>query len=253
MQPFVVNLTLSLVVAGTAHAGAIMHESRKDLPGGKERDSATIYAQDGMMRRDSLDENGHVTNMALFRDGVLWEVNIPKRTYQKIDKDTLSKAGMEAKFAKLPPEQRAMMQRAMEAMSKAPQKPQPEFVVSDTGRTEEVAQHSCRIWELKEGDKLETQVCVISPGSIPGGEDVIAAHKKWAAAVKDSMVTNPMFKGLGFQSRVAEYEKIQGFPILTRRFSGGKPVGEEYLKSSSKETLPPEKFEVPQGFTEASN
>src|ERR1700676_1098904 len=85
MRVLLASLTLSFM-AVVAEAGVVVRYETKDLTTGKTSDNAVLYAQDGMLRMDSLDEQGHVTHMAIVRDGVIWNVNVPRRTYTKVDK-----------------------------------------------------------------------------------------------------------------------------------------------------------------------
>ena len=54
---------LALLAMGVAQAGTVVHMERRSLPDGKPRPSSVLYAQSGQLRIDSLDGEGHVTDL----------------------------------------------------------------------------------------------------------------------------------------------------------------------------------------------
>jgi hypothetical protein len=243
-------LILSLL-ATTARAGVVLQMSSRHLPAGKAAPHEVYYAQDGMMRIDQLDARGSVTKVDLVRDGVIWEVDPQERTYTRIDQATVksffgAQSGrFDAALAKLPPEQRALMQARLAQM----QKPSEEGSFTDTGRSDQVGQYSCRVWQEQRATHPYADYCVVPSASLPGGAELAVAMKK-ALQTTDQLVS-----GVPVLARMAEHltrlEKLNGFPVRQRFISpSGHPESEEVLVSAEARALPADKFAIPQGFTE---
>ena len=113
--------TAVLLLAANARAGVIVHMQNSDpnAAKGKATDHQVLYAQDGMLRLDELDDQGHVSRVQLVRDGSIWLVDIPARTYSHLDKAAISaKMGtmndrMQSMLQSMPPERRAMFEQQM--------------------------------------------------------------------------------------------------------------------------------------------
>ncbi|MBV8146882.1 MAG: hypothetical protein JO184_17970 [Gammaproteobacteria bacterium] len=242
--------------SGVAHAGAVIHQTSRDLPDGKPKDDETVYVQDGMIRSDKLDDRGHPTSVSIFRDGVMWELNVEQRTYKKLDKAAAQQLGamsaqMQQRLASLPPERRAAIEKAMGSAQAAPP-----ITWAGTGRNEKVAGFACDIWEGKKQATLEYEYCIAQPGAVPHGDEIYAALKQMEASLRDAM--SAMQGAAGPAAVHATYdtlswtERAKGYPILRREFSGGKPYQERAVKSITTEQLPADKFAIPQGFREVS-
>jgi hypothetical protein len=252
MRVLLASLTLSFIAA-VAEAGVVVHYETKDLKTGKTSHDTVFYAQDGMLRIDSLDERGQVARMAIVRDGALWAVNVPQRTYTKVDKAFMQQklgaanSQLQAMMAQMPPERRAMMEERMKQMQ------QPDAVVwNDTGRSERVGTYSCRLYEEKGPDnKVRAEYCVAASGSVPGGDELAAAIHKAALTTQD------IFTGVPEARRSADqfsrFAKMNGVPVMKRRLEGGKAFREDHVKSIDRESLAADQFAIPKGFTEQSD
>src|SRR5450432_3358180 len=110
-----------LVLATTASAGTVVHFATKSGSYAKH-DHEVYYAQDGMLRIDRLDADGHVDEMTLFRDNTIWKVDVKDRTFMKTDNQAMkARMGamddrMKAMLDSLPPDKRAMLEQRMQAM-----------------------------------------------------------------------------------------------------------------------------------------
>jgi hypothetical protein len=252
------SVIAGLAGSGVARAGAIIHQTTRDLPDGKPKDADTVYVQEGMVRSDKLDDRGHPTNLSIFRDGVMWEVNVPQRTYKKLDKQAAQQAGermqamreqMKERLASLPPQQRAAIEKAMGAGDAAPP-----ITWAATGRTEHVAGFACEIWQGKKEDKLEYEYCIARPGDVPAGEEIYAALKQMEASLRDALSGMQGVMGAAgvrnTYSNLSWTERAKGYPILRREFAGGQPFQEHAVSSIETQKLPADKFAIPQGFRE---
>ena len=81
-------MLLASLVSLSAEAGSVLKVDSKD-DSGKSVPKEVYYAQDGMMRIDSLDAQGSVTRTTLVRDGVIWEIDPRERTFTRIDAGSL--------------------------------------------------------------------------------------------------------------------------------------------------------------------
>ncbi len=251
------TVALFAVAVGAAHAGVVIHNVERSLPNGKERANQTMYVQNGMMRIDVLDERGHVTDMTIYRDGILWDVNVAERSYRKIDKAAMQQASqqinqameqMKARMANMPPERRAVIEKMMAGRQGSAASHAPEITWGDTGRTEHVAERSCHLWESKRGGAIMMQYCVISPAKLPGGEETYSTMRSFAKSFKDAFSGMPERMRQAAARSMAWFEKANGYPILTRSFERGKPFREESLKSIDQQNVPADKFAIPKGF-----
>ena len=106
----------------TASAGVVVHVSHKGAADAKPKDQEVVYAQDGLLRIDKLDDQGQVRDLTLVRDGAFWHVDMQQHTYQKFDKSAVAaqqsemKDRMAAMMQNMPPERRAMVEQRMKAM-----------------------------------------------------------------------------------------------------------------------------------------
>src|SRR5580765_2605224 len=116
MRAIVGGLCLLLVGGLEAQAGVVVHVSHKGGADTKAKDQEVVYAQDGLLRIDKLDDDGQARNLTLVRDGAFWQVDMQQRTFQKFDKSAVAaqqselKDRMAAMMQNMPPERRAMVE-----------------------------------------------------------------------------------------------------------------------------------------------
>ena len=249
MRTVIALLVLSLA-AVAVNAGVVVHMASKNMGSGKQSDKTVYYAQGGFLRIDSLDERGHVTSIDLMRDGVIWQMDVEKRTYQKFDKAHVQSQmqvmdeRLNAMLAQMPPEQRAVMEERMKKLKE----PHMDVTWSDTGRNEKSGSYSCRVWEEKRAKKLSGEYCVVAPGSLPGGDELDASLKNAYAAAKEALSGNPLAARI--LQNYASFNAMAGFPVLHREIEGGKPFQETLMTNIERQSLPADKFAIPKGFTE---
>jgi hypothetical protein len=245
-------MLLSLLVSATASAGVVLKVDSKDSTG-KTVPKEIYYAQNGMMRIDSVDSKGNVNGSDIVRDGVIWRVDPRGRTFTRVDKDSMQQAmgansaQMEAMIANLPPEKRAMMQARMAQMQQRTRTT--EYTFTDTGRSDHSGAYTCRVWTEQRGDKPHAEYCVVSFGSLPSGGELEASMKKSLATVDQILAGAPMLARQA--ERMTRLGKMNGFPVRSHFISGsGAAEDESVLTSAETQALPADKFAIPQGFTE---
>lgn len=242
-------LVLCLLTA-TAQAGVVLHVGSRDLPSGKAAPHELYYAQNGMMRVDTLGERNKVTQVYIVRDGVIWDIDPQQRTYSRIDQAALKafigdrQSQMDAMIANLPPAQRAMMQ---ERVAKMHDPHQAKF--TDTGRSEQSGPYSCRVWQEQHDARPYAEYCVVPATSLPGGSE-LATSMHTAIETANRLVSGIPQLAMGAE-HLTRLDKLHGFPV-TQRFlsSSGQAEREDVLTSVETIDLPADKFAIPQGFTE---
>ena len=251
------SIFLGLAVLGVAaaQAGTVVHMERRELPDGKPRPYAVIYAQGGQFRMDTLDAQGNVGDFVLVRDGSIWQVDVRKRTFYKFDKGALAgkqnemQQRMQAMMQTLPPDRRAAMEARMQGMLQTAQ--QANYALSDTGRGDQAGSWHCQLWQLQRNGKTVSEACVASAGALTGGDELVDAAHKAAAAATDVLSAIPMARAAA--QRMALYSKANGFPVRTREISSsGKAREEEVASSIERQTLQADKFAIPTGFTQTT-
>jgi hypothetical protein len=240
-----------MALVGTAQAGVTLKMESKDSSG-KSTPFETYYAQDGMLRVDSLDASGTVQRSEIVRDGVVWRVNPGKRTYTRIDEESIKamfgerEQHMETMLARLPPDKRAAMEARMEKMKQG----NTDFAFTDTGKSDTVGKYSCRVWQETRTGKLFMEFCVVPAASLPDGADLEASMKKSLQTVHQVLSGVPQLANAA--EHFTRMEKMGGFPVRSRVLSpSGTTESEHVLSSAQAQALPADKFAIPQGYTEA--
>lgn len=241
-------LLLSLLLAPSAFAGAVLKIDRKDSAG-KTTPHEVYYAQDGMLRIDSVDEHGTVKDIDVVRDGVIWRIDPVGRTYTRIDQDTFKQAmggragQLDAMLANLPPEKRAALQARMAQMQQHAGANQ--FTFSDTGKSERAGQYPCKVWSEQRNGKPHGEYCVVSTSDLPAGAELADAMKK--AYTTASQVLSGMPVAAPQAERLTRMEKMNGFPA---RWHFTNESNENILSSAESQKLAADKFAIPKGYTE---
>jgi hypothetical protein len=241
-------------------AGVVMQMQDKDLQNPKaQARTQTFYFQDGAFRTETAGES----EASVFHDQTMYMLDTAKKTYRKFDKAQMQNLAdqlggmrkqMEARMATLPPEQRAMIEKAMGGAgvtSGTAGKPSgPVFSVRDTGRNESAAGYDCRLWEILSDGRKEYEICAAGPAAFPSGNDMI----KSMVGIGDflsSLAKSFGGLGAGVGGYWSQIQKINGVPIITRDFdSKGKLDSETRATLVKNESIPAALFAVPAGYTE---
>src|SRR5262245_31052999 len=111
------GLALLLLAAGPAHAGTVLETTTQNLANQTTQANRTL-AQDGKLRVEQQSPESFM----LFRDETVFTVNGRDKTYVALDRAALTRMvdqinaaskKMQEQMAKLPPEQRAQMEKMM--------------------------------------------------------------------------------------------------------------------------------------------
>lgn len=247
-------LGLASMGAAAAQAGTVVHTEWRSLPDGKSRPHSVIYAQDGEFRMDSLDEDGHVQDFVLVRDGNIWQVDVTKRTFYLFDKTALEnqqtsmQGQWQSMLQRLPPEQRAAMQARMQGFMQHAQ--HSDMSLTDTGHSDRVGSWTCEVWRLQLNGRPTSEVCIAARGELTGGDELVESVHQAANIAADVLGSLPAARVA--QERMAMYGKSDGFPVRTRHLDGSTPDDEETVSSIKTQRLPADTFAIPKGFTQTT-
>jgi hypothetical protein len=242
------------IAASTASAGVYL-ESATSKPGSKQPPQINkLWFDGGRMRSESSGKGeGAVT---FFKNGAMYILDPASKSYRVMDKATVdqmaAKLGearkkMEASMAGMPPERRAQVEKMLSQMGGGTAAGQKKRVLKNTGRTETAAGIKCAVWEASVDGQKEEELCAAAPGSVPGGNEMLKTLRQVGEMFKGFTET---FSGNKADNAWRDLEKINGIPIVTRSFSGGKVTSENKLSTARNEAVAASRFEVPAGYTE---
>jgi hypothetical protein len=250
-----VAFTVAALAASAAQAGIYVESLRRDRNTGAVLSTDKMFLQNGQARMENTKDGSYM----IFKEDGVYHVNPTDRSYRVMDKAAMDQmsvkmndamAKMKAQMANMPPERRAMMEKMMSQMNgQGAAAKQSVYDAIDTGKSETSSGRSCRVWNETRNGELQAQYCVAPKGSLPGTEEFAAFAKRMSSFMQQ--MGGPMHNaGAGFmQQQIAVLEKINGFPIVTRHFSGGKlDANESVMKVWESRPIPASAFEVPAGY-----
>jgi len=248
----------ALLTAGTACAGVVIESATVDTRDGSTRPGQNLYVQDGAARVERSSENTREEYL-IFRDDVLYVVEPERKSYIALDRKTIQAVGgaiddavsrMREELARLPPEQRAMVEQMMGPKAGAilntgsaslPVSPR------DTGRADEAAGRRCRVWELARDGEVFQELCVVEFSELPGTEDLRALASRMSSLMESLAGT---LSQLGVDPQDFEAMRdVDGYPVRIRDVVRGQPAPRETVVTEwREESLPSTLFVVPEGY-----
>lgn len=251
MKKLIVASVLSVFAVG-ANAGVRIETVTRDIktkvPDGPAQ---TVLVQDGKMRVSTSKSGGMI-----IKGGTIYVVDDRRKTYREMNKEqTKQMAGqanaamsqMQERMKKMPPEQRAMMERMMGGQVPGGMATQADVWASkDTGRSDTVDGRKCRVWDITRNGKPFEELCVVPYASLGGKEDLEKSFRELADAFAEFSKGMPNGDA-GGKARL----EVKGYPVRTRPYEvNGKLRGVETVLSKwAEEAIPPATFDVPKGYT----
>lgn len=249
------TLIIATVAASSVSAGAYM-ESTRTATGGdaKKPEVMKMWFDGGRFRAESGTEQ-----VQIFDGKQIHVIDVAQKRYTTIDKASIDefsgklanlRSQMEAQMKNMPPEQRAMVEQMMSQMggTGAQAMEAAKRSVKQTGRSESAAGHSCKVWEVTVGGVKEQELCVVAPGSLPGGTDMMATMVKIGEMFKSLMES---FGGAGrdaLSQAWSDLQAINGIPVITRLYDNGRLSEEVKLTVIRSESVPATRFQIPAGY-----
>jgi hypothetical protein len=255
---------LFVLVCPGAWSGVVIEMEVHDPGAASGEPTQKIYAQGEMLRVDS--GAGRSGSMSIvFRDDTLFLVSHDKKSCQTIDKQGMEQLGttvdaamkqMEAELSKLPPEQRAMMEKMMKGKIPAgmsgvggPSKPRR----VEVGATEKIGEYSCTLHTLYSGDEKVWEVCAATEGLLDDASEALGAFRamsRFAEQLQESIQQGPFSEMV--KAPLYDMDEVGGFPVRMRTFDGGRIASESTLKSIVSKDLDAAVFAVPDDYKVSS-
>ena len=245
-------LVAALLCATAASAGVRIETVTRDIKTQVADGGAQIVlVQDGMVRVN----NANKANGVILKNAMFYVLDDQKKTYMEMDKATIKKTAdqagaamkqMQEQLEKMPPEQRAQMEKMMGAnMPGMMSGKKDTYEVKDTGKSDTSEGRKCRVWTLLKNGTVHEELCVVPFASLPGKEDFEKTFKELAEGFAG------MASGLpGVGDSIKARNAINGYPVRVRSFDdAGNPRGTEtVLTKWVEESLPGATFEIPAGY-----
>jgi len=186
-------------------------------------------------------------------------------SYVEIDRQTADQIGatmaaarkkMQEQLAKMPPQQRALMEKMMQGGAiplpnpDAPKKAVP-LEAKPSGETDDVGGTACTVYALTRGGESKGDVCVAAWDAVGIAPSDIAVLKKLGAFQRK--MTEALAGSIpGAEQPFELLERVDGFPLRTRRLEDGKVVSETYFEDLTQRDVPADAFAVPADYTKKS-
>jgi len=178
---------------------------------------------------------------------------------------------MKEALANVPEEQRAMVEKMMKeraggkdggmAMGKGMGMPgaMPQAVPEElmkTGEKKTLNGYATTKYEVYQEKQKTREMWVTGWDKIEGGKEVAALFGEMADFYKDMMDSFAKQSGMSGMAAAQmndemfdHLKEMDGVPVVTREFAGGKAVSESTLRSSKRENLDAATFQPPKGYT----
>jgi hypothetical protein len=191
---------------------------------------------------------------------VLWVVDDEKKEYMEIDREAAEELGgtvksalsqMEEQLAKLPPEQRKMVEEMMRdnpAMAGQVGAAAPAREARKTDETRTIHGFPCTRWDLYVGEAKEAELWVTPYGEVGLEKSDFAAFTSMAEffqGLLEAVGDIPGAGELARQNPMDTISLIDGFPVLAHHLRGGEVESEMEYESVKKGEVPASVFEVP--------
>lgn len=243
------------LVLGTSLAGVVIqYETKKSADAGGAPGSILLAAD-----RLRLEQDG---TLAIFRADkqVLWLIDQKARRYTEMSKEQMKQVGsqlsdamaqMQQELKGLPPEQRAQIEAMLKAS--APQaggkKAEPLKYVKN-GKSETINDFPCAGYDGRRGETRESEVWVTDWKRFGLTAADFKALEQLGAFMKDAIGPLAERFSSAFAQPYSDTEgpdALPGVPIRVISLGGGGRSIME-IKKVSKEDLPAQRFEVPEGL-----
>lgn len=250
-------LLLLMAIGSSATAGVVMEFETRDIGSDAAGPAHRLLAQGEMLRIESTDPARGL--VMIFRDDTMFLLDPGPKKYYRLDPKSLEAIGaqihdamaqMEAQLAGLPPEQRASVEKMMKGRFPGLGEP-PEITVEREG-SETVGKWTCSKYGVYEGGTKTSEVFTAPSSDLDGvGEalDSFRAFARFSEKVLESLPAGAM--GGMLQNPLRMMDQMEGVPVLTRRFEGGRASQETSLKSVTRQDLAADLFQPPPGYKQA--
>jgi hypothetical protein len=255
----------ALLLCSRAFAGIVITVENREFDSNPPSTEMSRLSIDGhKMRIDQKIVENVPNETSIFRGDQdrLLDIDHANKRYRVMDKQSMKEAAgqmsqamkqMEAQMATMPPEQRKMLESMMKGRmpQQRPKRPvRPETEVKKTRSRDTIGGYPCLSYEVCRGGRKVREIWATDwrkVGVEKGSLDVFKDMARFQWEMFASMRDNPM---VGAQEEpFSEYERIDGFPILTRDYQGSRVTEEVIFKSVKEKELDASIFDPPAGYT----
>ncbi len=233
--------------AQAACAGVYVELVNRDIGAGTTELAQKMYVQGENGR--FVDQDG---NASIIKGNTMYFIDDSDQTYIAFDQATMAQLAKQLnaqlerqkeQIAKLPPEQRAELERLMPTAAGTGA-----VTAADTGKNDKVEGRACRIWDVSRNGQLDDQLCVVPYASLPGKENLQAIFANFAKVFEEMAKNVPTLAGM-MTSEFDAQAKVNGFPVRSRAYDNGRlGNNEQLLKVWREEAIPASMFDIPAGY-----
>ena len=276
LGPTLAILALALMLPAAAHAGAVYVIETTDHSDGAGRvEQMQLSIEKPNLKMNVPGDGGEAgaPNEAIYQGKreAMVIIDHGEKSYMVMDKaaakamnqqmgqameQTGGAEGMEKMIQEalkdVPPEQRAEIEKMMRQNMPAQkggkaQKDESTREFRKTGEKAKQQGYPCVKYEVVENGEVTEELWVTDWDNVEGGEDARDTLKSMAGFLKETV--GSMGGGMANDAFI-ELEKLDGFPVVTRSFDGGKLTREAVLKSAKSADIEASAFEPPAGYTQ---
>ena len=256
MRQSYVSLGLLLCcVAWQAQAGVVIQQVERAIGNNQSRQTVTISMDAGKLRVEG-ENPGSGKYLLIFDNAkqVMWMADLAKGSYMEITKAQVEAMAnqmgqmmqqMQQAMANVPPEQRAMMEQMMKGRMGGMAAP-PQITVRDKGASDTVGQFSCKRWEILSNGQVSSEVCAADPSQLKLDASAFETFKALAEFYEPLRRMAP--QGGGGWTAPNAMDQINGFPVQTISYEGGKPASEWVLQTVEERAIDAAQFTLPPGL-----
>ena len=230
----------------TTYTG-VQREGDKEVPA-----SAQFSVERG--RVAMIMKGTHASRMLfLEKEQVLRIVSDDEKTYVDLDKNTAGRGGdptgmladMQKQLDQMPPQQRQMAEQMMKAaMGSA--KLAPPLVYVWTKEKKTIAGYECTRVDGMRGDARVTEYCGTTSDDFKMSEAERKTMLEMQGYLRNFMI---MVHADDDATRAFQWDtSVDGYPVLTRCYTGGKMTLDLQLQSVNRNPLPNDLFALPRGY-----
>ena len=249
-------------LAGQAQAGTVIQQVERAVGNNQSRQSVTIYIDAGKLRVEG-EAPGSGKYVVIFDHArqVMQMADLARNSYLEITKAQIEAMAnqmqammqqMQQAMAQVPPEQRAMMEQMMRGRLGGAAAPPPQITVRDKASSGTVGQFTCKKYDILTNGQVSSEVCAAPPAQLQLDPSAFETFKALAEFYEPMRRIAPQSGGWSAPNAM---NQIDGFPVQTILYEGGRPSSEWVLQSAEQRpldaalfTLPPNlrKTELPQ-------
>ncbi len=190
---------------------------------------------------------------------LIWNIDEDRNRYIEMDKNTVDAMGsqisqamkqMQESMAQMPPEQRKMMESMMKGAIPQMQQKKATTMVENTGKKDKSNGYRCTWYDvLLNGEKVR-EMCVSNLSEIGIKKETLNVFKdmsRFFSGITEAMKSSPMSQMS--ENPFSGLEKLDGYPIIVRRYKGSLVIEESSFKSIEHKKINESLFEIPSGYT----